>query len=265
MKYKRFTDIPHSPVFHSNGLKTCSDAYLPFDSQQLHQTLCFGKGSRDLEGNKKVSLNKENVGDQCFYYVEKASSPSIQESITFSSHLVPTDTKHSDGEEGRQPGTYVELQYRKPRKTFLSEEEKQRFVQTYRSKEKTELCKNWEVYGWCKYGNTCSFAHGIEELRSRTDMHPIYKTKQCKPFAESGLCLYGKRCLFIHNHLTIEQQKSALYTNMLKDNIEYAKTRMNCLSGKNEELDDNIIYISSYARRRLKIFNKLSNGLSTTT
>ena len=34
-----------------------------------------------------------------------------------------------------------------------------------RTKKKTELCKNWELYHNCFYGNECSFAHGIDELR----------------------------------------------------------------------------------------------------
>ena len=31
-------------------------------------------------------------------------------------------------------------------------------------KKKTELCKNFQL-GICKYGVTCSYAHGVNELR----------------------------------------------------------------------------------------------------
>jgi len=190
-------------------------------------------------------MSKEKLSDT--YYREKTSGP--QQSTEF-----PFD---NDRNKEKQSGRYVEVQYKKPKKTFVSEEEKRRFVQMYRSKEKTEMCKNWEMYAQCKYGNNCSFAHGPKEIRLRTDIRPIYKSKLCKQFTETGQCLYGKRCLFIHNHLTIEEQKNTSYIKMLKDNIEYIRARMGCLGERNDELDESRIYVSSYKRRRLGVFASL--------
>ncbi|CAG8661033.1 12092_t:CDS:2 [Cetraspora pellucida] len=63
---------------------------------------------------------------------------------------------------------------------------------------KTEMCRNWEERGSCRYGNKCQFAHSDSELRKVTH-HPKYKTEICKTFWQNGTCPYGKRCCFIHN------------------------------------------------------------------
>ncbi|CAG8682271.1 14025_t:CDS:2, partial [Gigaspora margarita] len=63
---------------------------------------------------------------------------------------------------------------------------------------KTEMCRNWEERGSCRYGNKCQFAHSDAELRKVTH-HPKYKTEICKTFWQNGTCPYGKRCCFIHN------------------------------------------------------------------
>lgn len=33
-----------------------------------------------------------------------------------------------------------------------------------RSMYKRELCKNWAESGFCRYGQKCQYAHGLEEL-----------------------------------------------------------------------------------------------------
>ncbi|CAF1592779.1 unnamed protein product [Adineta ricciae] len=63
-------------------------------------------------------------------------------------------------------------------------------------KYKTELCRNFSIYGLCSYLSRCQFAHGYEELRSRT-RHPKYKTELCRNFL-LGHCKYGTRCQFLH-------------------------------------------------------------------
>lgn len=67
----------------------------------------------------------------------------------------------------------------------------------YQVKFKTELCKNWQA-GDCKFGNKCSFAHGVEELTEKKHLPNNYKTKVCKQFHEENYCSYGARCQFIH-------------------------------------------------------------------
>lgn len=62
---------------------------------------------------------------------------------------------------------------------------------------KTELCRNWEESGDCRYGSRCQFAHGHSELRNLL-RHPKYKTSPCKTFMKMGSCPYGQRCCFSH-------------------------------------------------------------------
>lgn len=75
------------------------------------------------------------------------------------------------------------------------------------SRYKTELCRPYEEFGTCKYGDKCQFAHGSNELR-RMSRHPKYKTEQCKTFHTLGLCPYGHRCHFIHNETMVVPQRN---------------------------------------------------------
>ncbi|XP_042544137.1 mRNA decay activator protein ZFP36L2-like [Dipodomys spectabilis] len=63
---------------------------------------------------------------------------------------------------------------------------------------KTELCRPFQEYGKCKYGEKCQFAHGFHELRNLS-RHPKYKTEPCRTFHSIGFCPYGPRCHFIHD------------------------------------------------------------------
>jgi len=63
---------------------------------------------------------------------------------------------------------------------------------------KTELCRQFEEHGTCRYGDKCQFAHGAAELRTLV-RHPKYKTEMCRTFHTTGFCPYGLRCHFIHN------------------------------------------------------------------
>lgn len=63
---------------------------------------------------------------------------------------------------------------------------------------KTELCRPFQEYGFCKYGDKCQFAHGEHDLRE-VPRHPKYKTELCRTFHARGFCPYGSRCHFIHS------------------------------------------------------------------
>ncbi|TNV79025.1 hypothetical protein FGO68_gene13805 [Halteria grandinella] len=69
----------------------------------------------------------------------------------------------------------------------------------YLQKFRTEICKFWEQTGYCQYGDTCSFAHGLSQLIIKTDVPEKYKTKVCKKFHRDLYCPYGIRCQFIHS------------------------------------------------------------------
>jgi len=76
------------------------------------------------------------------------------------------------------------------------------------SRYKTELCRPFEEFGFCKYAEKCQFAHGSYELR-KLSRHPKYKTELCKTYHTMGLCPYGHRCHFIHNReeANVQQQQ----------------------------------------------------------
>lgn len=77
------------------------------------------------------------------------------------------------------------------------------------SRYKTELCRPYEEFGVCKYGDKCQFAHGGGELRSLA-RHPKYKTELCRTYHTVGFCPYGPRCHFVHNQDEVVMQKQAL-------------------------------------------------------
>lgn len=74
-----------------------------------------------------------------------------------------------------------------------------KYIEGFKVKYKTEICKNWETTGECEFKSSCSFAHGAHELKQKTDIHKNYKTKQCKRFSKDRYCPYGIRCQFIHD------------------------------------------------------------------
>ncbi|KAG7157346.1 mRNA decay activator protein ZFP36L1-like [Homarus americanus] len=63
---------------------------------------------------------------------------------------------------------------------------------------KTELCRTYEESGNCKFAKTCTFAHGLRELRA-VPRHPRYKTDLCRTYHSLGYCQYGARCHFVHD------------------------------------------------------------------
>ena len=82
-------------------------------------------------------------------------------------------------------------------KRYSNQKEKEFFFEKIKRKKKTELCKNYELYHDCYYGDNCCFAHGIEELRENISL-PSYKTKMCKCFIENKVCNFGIRCSYKH-------------------------------------------------------------------
>jgi len=89
-----------------------------------------------------------------------------------------------------------------PKNINRSSEQKEFFKRKIYKTKKTELCKNWELFGDCFFKDKCSFAHGENELRNKilakNDDNEKYKTKPCRSFEEKGYCPFGNRCQYTH-------------------------------------------------------------------
>lgn len=90
----------------------------------------------------------------------------------------------------------------------------------FKTKWKTEICHYWEMYGECKFGDNCAFAHGDAELKQRKLTYN-YKTKPCKQFFENGYCSYGSRCQFSHKKEDLKEKKNDV--DNLNDKVSYLK------------------------------------------
>ena len=120
----------------------------------------------------------------------------------------------------------------------------------FKTKWKTEICRYWEMYGECKYGDNCAFAHGDSELKQRK-MTFNYKTKPCKQFFEIGYCSYGTRCQFSHKKEDLKDQKKE--TQDKNNNISYLKIIEELLS------EDNNISHELIKRPRLMTFENITH------
>lgn len=92
------------------------------------------------------------------------------------------------------------------------------------SRYKTELCRPYEEFGVCKYGDKCQFAHGLGELRSLA-RHPKYKTELCRTYHTVGFCPYGPRCHFVHNEEEARQHNRAVAAALMAANKPAAQGR----------------------------------------
>ena len=105
------------------------------------------------------------------------------------------------------------------------------------------MCKNWELYHNCFYGNECSFAHGIDELRRYNSPSAGCKNRLCKTFSEKGFCLFGKRCNYRH---VIKEERLFTYKSLLDSISNDIYNELN----KSENKDSSILQI--YKRYLLK-------------
>ena len=195
---------------------------------------------------------------------------------TNSKKLVPLFIKTYDKEDNLN-----NIKYQKPQNQKLtnrkyskdsgtedstSNEEKEDIIHnkktTYKSnandfkvKYKTELCKYYEINGYCKYGNNCAYAHGKENLRSKVTHSTYYRTKKCVQFFNNGFCPYGNRCQFAHG------LKTNIVNNPYDRNMSYSKTIETLSKLENVE---NIKVL--FEKKRLPIFEAISpnfNGIKS--
>jgi len=69
---------------------------------------------------------------------------------------------------------------------------------------KTSLCRHYQAFGSCSYGNQCGFAHGTNELRP---MSNLYKTRLCNTWLSGQECKFGSKCMFAHGAVDMRMPK----------------------------------------------------------
>ena len=147
------------------------------------------------------------------------------------------------------------------KKVFKTVEERREFVKSYKMKLKTELCKNFELRGWCKFGDNCSFAHGRHELQEKKHLHEKYKTRPCQQYHQQGHCSYGIRCQYLHKEAftpnIFHTPSTEFAWNAERSNYSYELLdeiwRMSNSSIKVEKILNKIP-----CRNRLPIFNEIA-------
>ena len=138
---------------------------------------------------------------------------------------------------------------------YYNEQDKGDGYNNFKTKWKTEICRNWEMYGECRYGNNCAFAHGDSELKERK-LSFNYKTKPCRQFFELGYCTYGIRCQFSHKREDFLRHKKEINNLDVKSDenkISYLKIIKEFLSDEN-----NNISLELVKRPRLKTFENIT-------
>jgi hypothetical protein len=217
---------------------------------------------------------KNNIKTNNNLKVNKSNNPNQYQTKQNSKKIIPHFNKTYDKEDNLINTKYQKPQnqkityrkYSKDSEDSTSNEDKEEIFQnkktTYKSnsndfkiKYKTELCKYYEINGYCKYGDNCAYAHGKENLRSKVTHSTYYRTKKCVQFFNNGFCPYGNRCQFAHG------LKSNILNNPYDRNMSYSKTIETLSKLENVE---NIKVL--FEKKRLPIFEEISpnyNGIKS--
>ena len=151
-----------------------------------------------LHENKKENhikhINKFDLdyGDVNDYYIENESKEDSKDSM----NEINISEEYLEMNSNTNKFNSSKKQKKKKQGKFKST------AADFKVKYKTELCKYYEINGHCKYGDSCAYAHGKENLRSKVTNTTYYRTKKCVQFFENGYCPYGNRCQFAHQLIT---------------------------------------------------------------
>ena len=122
------------------------------------------------------------------------------------------------------------------------------------------MCRNWELFGKCKFQDKCSFAHGNHELMKKVHLPSNYKTKPCIQFHTTSYCPYGNRCQFLHSQYDIYNNAPSDYQAILNENVRLSKERANSL----KEGDDVLTYVTVFPVKRLNVFKSIAQCSTNT-
>jgi len=144
------------------------------------------------------------------------------------------------------------------KKRFVNREERFEFNQKIEKMKKTEMCRNIVMYHHCKYGDSCSYAHTMDELVPKQHLPSNYKTKFCTQYMEEGHCMYGQRCQFLHSIYDLSDKTNLSYKKGL---AEEARLTWQRIQGGSDCIMVNILKGNGCTapESRLPIFESIYN------
>eukprot|EP00344_Euplotes_crassus_P000640 CAMPEP_0196994196 /NCGR_PEP_ID=MMETSP1380-20130617/482_1 /TAXON_ID=5936 /ORGANISM="Euplotes crassus, Strain CT5" /LENGTH=290 /DNA_ID=CAMNT_0042409501 /DNA_START=367 /DNA_END=1239 /DNA_ORIENTATION=+ len=229
----------------SIGSTSCSDEGNSLERSTLPRSRGFRSSSMNLsEGVKQGlphSLNKNSEGLSKIpelattFFCESMNQTEINSEISYGSSPSPNSEAASQMGNTKRPAP---------------------------NKYKTEICRNWQLEGYCRFGDECTFAHGGDELNRKATMPLNYKTKVCKQFTEEPYyCPYGEKCQFIHVNITKKYQatnRTPTYNEMLNETLAQIDNRLkHCNNFEEFELPK-----SHFRKARLTIFSTITENLN---
>lgn len=186
-----------SPVDHQE-----TEIETEITSQQTYYTplkknLLQGRKHYEKEDNQFLEEKKFDEED---YKDLKGEKNYINYSSRKGSRDSDTESTSNEEKNEKEKENVSKPSYQS-KKNFNKNNNKSEFKGTatdFKVKYKTEECKYFKCYGYCKYGDKCAFAHGKNELRPKVTNTTAFRTKDCEQFFKYGYCPYGSRCQFRH-------------------------------------------------------------------
>lgn len=121
---------------------------------------------------------------------------------------------------------------------------------------KTKMCR-WAGHGKCGRGDSCFFAHDLNELRSCPDLR---KTRICAEYEKKGVCLLDSHCRFAHTEAELrvfdgsnEFPHDAVYTADQEESPSYKKTDFDDDTSYKDSGDGEIIYKDLYLKKAFDV------------
>ena len=203
------------------NVEDIKDKYMQLGTQTLSPKRIFSTNKKYLKSEEKFN-NKFDMKfpDMNYNYIDyqsrKDSKDSTNDSISYEDYIEndynPINKKNKQINTIKNKFSQQNTFKNKKQGPFKST------ASDFKIKYKTELCKYFEINGYCKFGDKCAYAHGKENLRSKVTNSTSYRTRKCVQFFENGYCPYGNRCQFAH------QVISNITNNPYDRKMTYAKT-----------------------------------------
>lgn len=207
-------------------------------------TLCRRSSDEQLQKlHGSNLLRKLKHGIKCAepYYPTK---PRVDSDVD-TTNLSETSSKNTE------PGIFGDFQLNNFAKGAQTAELPQKTHQkSPNQKYKTELCKNFDLYGHCKWNDSCFFAHGKGDLKSKLLLGQFYKTKICKHFHRGGFCPYGSRCQYFHFKAF----------QMSQELLESVKDKLAPRALERETRLKDVLEAADRVQSRLEVFKRLHQG-----